>query len=345
MQYVKSALIALTVICTVALVMAAGHGRDSGGLTVGDFVESAFAFDTAEGNFDRTLNVSGPVELNVRTGSGHIAVHQGSGGAVVVHATVKAHERYGKSAEERLKAVIDHPPIEQNGNTIEIGRFPDDEMGNNVSISYDITAPAQTRLSAHTGSGGQEIDGIAGPVEARAGSGHIRINNIGANVEAHTGSGGIDVNNVQGSLRVSAGSGTIRASNVGASGTGTAPSGTMAAMPTSGAALIEADTGSGGIHLDNVKGRVDAKAGSGHISAQGEMAGEWTLHTGSGGVDVHLPNNAAFDLDAHSSSGGVSVQPPITMSGELSRRDIRGKVRGGGALLQIRTGSGGISVE
>lgn len=343
MQVVKALLIGVTAVAVLALVM----GASGGPVHHGDNFFFSFPFDGhyEEGTFDRTLNVSGAVDLRVTSGSGHISVHQGSASQVAIHATVKARSNDGMDAAEHLKQILANPPIEQNGSSIEIGKFHDSDLGNNVSISYDITVPQQTRLVSHTGSGGQEVDGINGPVEVKAGSGSVRVNNIAADVKAHTGSGGIEVNNVQGSLEASAGSGSMKLSNIGpGSGQGT-PAGANAAMTSTAGARIDVSTGSGGIRMQNVKGAVEAEAGSGHISADGQMLGEWNLRTGSGGVDVHLPANAAFDLDAHTGSGGLSVEQPITMQGAISRRDIRGKVRGGGPLLQIRTGSGGISVE
>lgn len=344
MHYAKSALAVLAVVGIVALVL--GAAGPSAGVHVGSFFESAFAFDAAEGTFDRTLQVNGPVNLEVRTGSGSIDVRQGDSTSIVIHARVKARERDGRSAEDRLKDVIAHPPVEQNGNNVVIGHFDDRERGENVSISYEITAPAATHLVAHSGSGSQVIDGLQGPVEAKAGSGHLRINNIGGNVDAHTGSGGVEANNIAGSLRASAGSGSIRASNIGSAAAASSTTAANSAnAASSGAANIDIDTGSGGIHLENVKGTLDARAGSGHISASGQMLGGWALRTGSGGVDVHLPNSAAFNLEAHTGSGSLSITPPITMQGTISRHDIRGAVRGGGPLLQVQTGSGGISVE
>lgn len=334
MHYLKSLLAVVLVVGLVGLVAArAPHDSNSGG----SFLDGAWGFSSAEGTFDRTLNVSAPVDLEIRTGSGHITVRHGDNNAVVIHAIVKARDGYGRSADERLQDIIKNPPIEQNGNSVVIGRFHDEERGNNVSISYEITTPAQTRLNSHTGSGGQDIDGVQGPVQAKAGSGSIHINNVGGNVDAHTGSGGVDANNVQGGLHASAGSGEIRASNVG-----------MAlASPTAGttASTIDVDTGSGGIRLENVRGTLHARAGSGHISAGGQMAGEWNLRTGSGGVDVRLPSDAAFDLEAHTGSGSLNINPPVTIQGQISRREIHGKVRGGGSLLYVHTGSGGITVE
>jgi DUF4097 and DUF4098 domain-containing protein YvlB len=62
-----------------------------------------------------------------------------------------------------------------------------------------------------------------------------------------------------------------------------------------------------------------------------------------------LPANAAFDADISTSSGTLSVDAPITMTvqGRVqeTRKSIQGKVRGGGPLLTLRTGSGDIHID
>jgi hypothetical protein len=44
----------------------------------------------ADGSFDRSVTVSGPVDLDVKTDSGGIAVTPGSSGSLRVHAILKA---------------------------------------------------------------------------------------------------------------------------------------------------------------------------------------------------------------------------------------------------------------
>src|SRR4051812_26922791 len=47
------------------------------------------------GHFERTLQVSGTVELEVTSGSGNISIHQGGAGTVAV--TAKIHSKNGAS--------------------------------------------------------------------------------------------------------------------------------------------------------------------------------------------------------------------------------------------------------
>jgi DUF4097 and DUF4098 domain-containing protein YvlB len=77
----------------------------------------------------------------------------------------------------------------------------------------------------------------------------------------------------------------------------------------------------------------------------GRQNGTWDIDTGSGAIRVNLPDEAAFQLDAESSSGSIVIEHPLTVQGKISKRHLRGSVRGGGDLLKIDTGSGGITVD
>ncbi|HEY6936884.1 MAG TPA: hypothetical protein VI424_07015, partial [Terriglobales bacterium] len=126
----------------------------------------------ARGSFQRTLTVTGPVDLDVSTGSGDIDVHSGAVGSVQVTGRIKV-SGWGGNGDEKVRRLEQNPPIEQNGNSIRIGYITDPDLRRNVSIDYQIVVPQATSLTSHTGSGDQKIDGIKGPLEARSGSGDM----------------------------------------------------------------------------------------------------------------------------------------------------------------------------
>jgi DUF4097 and DUF4098 domain-containing protein YvlB len=303
----------------------------------------------AEGSFERTLAVTGPVELDVSTGSGHINVRAGDSSNVHINGTIKASQNWHldeAEAERKVRYLESNPPIEQHGNFIRIGHIEDHELAHNISISYDLVVPAATRLRSQTGSGSQSVEGIQGPVKAATGSGSVKVENIGDEVRAETGSGDVQVDSVKGATHASTGSGSIRASGLGSSFVASTGSGSIKLEQT-GPGDGKVETGSGSIELQNVRGALRVRTGSGNITAQGEPTGEWSLHTGSGRVLVRLPSGAAFELNAHTSSGHISTSAnhPVTVQGTIGRGELRGKVGGGGPLLELETGSGNIQIE
>src|SRR5712675_2458681 len=168
------------------------------------------------GHFERTLKVSGNVDLDVASGSGNITVRTGSGDTVYVSAKIHANNSwlFGGDAAERVRHIEQNPPVEQMGNTIHIGRTDDHELLRNISIDYELTVPAQTRLTSHTGSGDEIISGLKLPLTAKTGSGNITVESISAETHVNSGSGDLKINSIQGTLVAQTGSGNIRAEGI-----------------------------------------------------------------------------------------------------------------------------------
>lgn len=304
----------------------------------------AFAGPAAEGSFERSLTVNGPVDLDVSTGAGRIEVRAGHSTIVRVLGRIRARDDFRGSAEEKVRFLAANPPIEQTGNSIRIGRVEEERYRNNVSISYEIEVPEDTRLRGSTGSGSQLVTGIRGPLTLKTGSGGIEARGIGAEVEASTGSGSIDLDSVKGQVKAHTGSGSVRAMNVAGGLSAHTGSGRISFDQTA-PGDVEVSTGSGSIEANGVHGSIRARTGSGNITVGGEPRGEWNLEAASGTVRVRLDSNASFELAARSSSGRITVNHPLMVTGTVSRKEIRGRIRGGGPLIEARTSSGDIIVE
>jgi len=303
-----------------------------------------------EAIFDRTLKVSGPVDLEVVTGAGSITVRSGAAGTISVHGIVRSGfclGLCGGDPEAAMKAIVANPPIEQSGNTVRIGHLGETLRHNNISISYELVVPADTKLLSKTGSGGQEISGVAGPAEISSGSGGLRLADIAGQVRAHTGSGSITMTRLRSSVRAHTGSGGIRGEGIGSGNRAPSPRTGNSYVDTGAAsdADIDFQTGSGSIRVNDVHGAVRAHTGSGTIELEGQPTGDWNMSTGSGGIVVRLPAQAAFYVNAHTSSGGIHTDRQVTTQGEVGKHDLRGSVNGGGFRLDLHTGSGSIRIE
>jgi hypothetical protein len=300
-----------------------------------------------EGAFERTLKATGAVDLEVQSGSGSIKIEPGAAGSVRVAARLKADSSWlaGGDVEKRIRQIEQNPPIEQQGNVIRIGRFPDSDLARNISIGYEITVPAATKLAAHTGSGSIVVGAIAGPATIKSGSGSVTIGRVGGNVEASTGSGSIKVEGAA-SLEASTGSGSITATAVAGPTKVGSGSGSITITQT-GKGDVSVSAASGGITLAGVNGAARVNSSSGSIRIDGRPAGPWSVHTSSGGITITVPPDAAFDLDARTNSGTIDSVHPVTMTvtGKIDKRHIEGKVRGGGPLVEVSCSSGSIRIR
>jgi DUF4097 and DUF4098 domain-containing protein YvlB len=287
---------------------------------------AAFA-STPQGSFEKTFSVTGPVELEALTHSGDVTVRSGGSGSVFIRGKIYVGDHWLMGNRQGdVREIEQHPPLRQDGNSIRIDYVNE----HNISVDYEITVPADTTIRAHSGSGNVTIDGTRGNADLETGSGDVKLSNLTGEIHLQTGSGNIRAHEVSGSIKGGAGSGDIEVSEMGPGD-------------------IDLHTGSGNITTRGIQGAFRAEAGSGDITAEGTQTGRWEIHTGSGNVHVRLPANAAFDADISTSSGSIEVESPIemTVQGRVqeSRKQIRGKVRGGGPELSVRTGSGDIHIQ
>lgn len=301
------------------------------------------------GHFERTLQVSGPVTLEVITGSGNITVRTGSGTTVQVNAKIHGNNSAswlfgGGNIDEKIRKIEQNPPVEQQGSTIHIGRIEDRDLTRNISIDYELTVPAQTKLTSRTGSGDQWISGVQLSLSARTGSGNINVDHIGGNARIESGSGELKIDSIQGNLSAQTGSGNIRAEGVAGEIVANSGSGNIE-MRQVAAGDVRVETGSGNVKLYGVKGGLRADTGSGDIRAEGEPTHDWRLGAGSGNIRLKLPAQANFNLDARTLSGSMEIRRPVTMQGQMSPKHVIGKVGSGGVLLEMHTGSGDIELN
>jgi hypothetical protein len=289
---------------------------------------SVFAFaNTPQGTFDKSFRVSGPVDLEVLTRSGDITVRSGPAGTVSIHGKIFVGDRwFSGNRHGDVEAIQNNPPIRQEGNSIRIDYINERD----ISVDYEITVPEDTAVRTHSGSGDQTIEGIRGNTDLQSGSGDMRLARLTGEIRLQTGSGDVRAHEISGPVRGGAGSGDIE-------------------LEETGKGDIDLHTGSGNITARGIQGAFRGDTGSGDVTAEGAQTGAWEIRTGSGNVHVHLPQDAAFDANISTSSGTVDVNPPITMTvqGRVNdtHKQIVGKVRGGGPLLELRTGSGDIHVE
>jgi hypothetical protein len=288
---------------------------------------AVFASSTPQGTFDRTLQVTGPVDLEVLTHSGDVTVKAGSSSTVEIHGKIFVNDRWLMGQRNGdVQSIQQNPPIRQEGNSIHI----DYVNAHDISVDYEITVPSDTTIRTHSGSGDQIIEGTHGNADVQTGSGDVKLANLNGEIHLQTGSGNVRAREISGAVRGGTGSGDIE-------------------IEETGSGDVELRTGSGNIEARGIQGGFRGETGSGDITAEGAQSGTWEIRTGSGNVRVTLPGNSAFDADISTSSGSIDVNSPIEtmVQGrvEETKRHIQGKVRGGGPLLSVRTGSGDIHIQ
>lgn len=272
---------------------------------------AAFA---ADNNFDRTLTVSGSPSVNVATGSGYIHLRAGSDSQLHIAAHLHGNNGSwfgggsGADVQSRIDQIVANPPIQQSGDTVQIGDHHAGDKYRNLTIEYEITLPRGSRIDVSTGSGDIEAQDVGSSLKAGSGSGSVRAHAVHGPAILQTGSGDVELDgNAPGEVRV--------------------------------------ETGSGSIRIHDMNGALRAQTGSGDIEASGHITGDSKLETGSGSVHLTLGTSAGYILDATTGSGSIHTQSPIQMSGSINSHHVNGTVNGGGPTFRIITGSGDIDIR
>lgn len=289
--------------------------------------------------FTKTVKIGPNGELDVSNIAGDITITRSGGGDANIEVVKTAHARSTDEAREMLQ-LVQVDVVDRAGRAEVRTRYPGDEWRGrnrrnvNVSVDYNITAPAGTRVTAKSISGNVKISDIKGGVSAESVSGDIHVANAGRLALAKSVSGSVDVSDTQvdGALEAGSVSGDV-------------------ILRRLKAQRIDASSISGEVTLEDVQcERVTSQSVSGGLSFSGPLArgGRYELKSHSGEVRVAITGGGGFELEASSFSGEVRSDLPITSRGanntERRRRTLTGTYGDGSAVLDLTTFSGSIVI-
>jgi DUF4097 and DUF4098 domain-containing protein YvlB len=233
--------------------------------------------------------------------------------------------------------------IIERGNRLEVRtRYPDrDEMQRNnrrninVSVTYNVAAPAGTRIQARSISGSISAKDIKGELSLESVSGTVSVANGGRVTAAKSISGNVEVTetDIDGTFGASSASGNIQLRRV-------------------KARQLDVGSISGNVFLDDVDcPRFDGKSVSGEVRLAGPIVrnGRYELTSHSGNVQVIVAGGAGFQVEATSFSGSVRSDLPLNAQGARTiggrDRSLRGTFGDGSAVLELTTFSGNIVIS
>jgi DUF4097 and DUF4098 domain-containing protein YvlB len=189
---------------------------------------------------------------------------------------------------------------QQQGDTVSVTSDETWSFLSERGVNLDITVPSTTDLKVENTSGNIDIEQVSGKIEAQTKSGDVEASALSGNVQLSTTSGDIHLENANGTMQLSTVSGGIKADNIQLHGE-------SSLMTTSGGIKFE--------------GTLDPR-------------GSYRMKAVSGDIDVILPSNVAFKLDASTTSGdvhnefgsttvGIAPQPALTLHTTSGRIEVR----------------------
>jgi DUF4097 and DUF4098 domain-containing protein YvlB len=180
----------------------------------------------------------------------------------------------------------------------------------NYEITIELMVPRSATLDLHTDHGNITTHGIEGSLRSDTGDGNIEAVGGKGTIRLHTGDGNINANELDGSLSV--------------------------------------DTGDGNVSVEGRFDALDVRTGDGNLNgtanAGSRLLSPWRFQTGDGNVLLRLQASVGANLDATTGGGRVMIDFPVTTSGALHSKTLRGPMNGGGQQLYIHTGDGNIHI-
>jgi hypothetical protein len=281
--------------------------------------------------------------LDLANISGDVVIQAGGGDEAVVEVTLRAYGETPEAAKEQLDRI--QVDVTKGASRAEVRvRYKEhDRRGRrnyNSSADYRVTAPPDTRVTAHSVSGDIQASRMKGDLSVETVSGDVTIDSSTRVSTAKTVSGDVDLTGIaaEGSLAASSVSGDVTARGLKAS-------------------RLELSTVSGSVELHDVTcDAAEIQSTSGDVQYLGAIArqGRYELQSHSGNIIFAPGSGVGFDVEATTFSGEVRSDVELKLrasdpdeSGRRGnrRRSIRGTYGDGSAVVELTTFSGDIVIR
>jgi hypothetical protein len=295
-----------------------------------------FEPDSAPVSREEFFEVTGPVEIDIATGSGLVVVQLGDEPGVHVQVRPTAggdnpwvqginslmqwfQNGVGQGGGEDLpRQAVEQSRIELTSHRVVV--HAPRHLLKMVPLEVIVRAPGGSGVMVRSGAADVTLTGPAGRIEVQTGSGDVAVDRADGAAQVTTGSGALRLGPMLGGLRARSGSGEIEVSSLGG------PS--------------KLTTGSGDIWLGTVQSDVQARTGSGDLNVADAACGGVDLNTGSGEIRIGVRSGTVAQVDLSSGSGqahselNLNDRPPS--DGPKVR--VRGRTGSGNAVVTSAIG-------
>ena len=210
---------------------------------------------------------------------------------------------------------------------------------------FRLNVPYQQDLELRTSGGDITLDRLHGDVVARTSGGDVRIGDVDGHVDGKTSGGDVRIDSAHDTVAKTSG-GDIR---IGTAHGGMSATTAGGSIQTDGVAGdMVAKTSGGSIRIRGAQGAVQANTSGGSIEAEfvAQPGAPSELRTSGGSVTVYVPEDIALDIDARTSGGSVSTDFPVTVDGELGKKNkLQTAINGGGPTMALRASGGSIRLR
>lgn len=194
-----------------------------------------------------------------------------------------------------------------------------------IELSFDIKIPEEFNAYIYTAGGDIDLFDLQGEAELKTSGGDVYASNCNGNFIFKTSGGDIETEEISGDLEMATSGGDIKTRKH--------------------AGTTEARTSGGDIKLDVAGGKIYASTSGGDVTLYYEGTSEGIeLKTSGGDIKIYVSDDFRGDADLKTSGGDIKVKLPDTRTDLVSSSKFRGKINGGGALVECRTTGGDITI-
>jgi DUF4097 and DUF4098 domain-containing protein YvlB len=277
---------------------------------------------SAKATEEKTLAVSGSVDLTVENDFGDVSVQNGAEGQVAIKAEKTA---WGVNNADAQKALADLKVIiEQTGDQIkvsvqqpvEIDAFHFGPSGG--SVKFTITVPENTNVTLRASNSDLTLTGTSGQADLHTDFGRITLTDVAGEVKAQTSNGEIEARNIGSGKTVALSSefGNITADGVTGSGvTISSTNGVLELGSLKASGLLMAGSDFGNVHItDSQANVVDVRSNNGAVKLENlDVDGQVTVRSDFGDLTLTEVYANAYDL--------------LTQNGKIRVDGARGSVK------------------
>jgi DUF4097 and DUF4098 domain-containing protein YvlB len=329
--------------------------------------------DIEKVKYQRTEDLSVPLEsgstLIAETSFGSISVS----GADVDDCNITATIFVNAPTEEEAKEIAEKVKIKAetvDKNLTVKAEKPHLKKRRSIGVSFEIIVPEQTNVKCSSSFGAIKLANINGNANGKTSSGSITAENIKGSAKLDTSFGSITGKNISGgdiNLKTNSGNITLTKTvfgdcdvqtSFGSITSGELTGNSLKLKSNSGNInLAEASADTTNIHTSF--GRITckqitsadltARSNSGNIyivcsdSTPADINANVTASFGS--IDFVAPPSFAGQVELETSFGSVKTDLPITITGEISKKNLSGKIGEGKGKLHLETRSGSIKIK
>ncbi len=291
-------------------------------------IASGISFGSIEDSINKSFTVEPGGLLTLDTARGSIEV-RGNGGSRVDIEVIRSAKTSDKNEAEEIFGYL-RLDFNQTGKDVTIKGIKTTELDkklNKLNVKFILTVPQIYNVNLKTSGGSISVDDLEGTVDIRTSGGSLDFNNIKGPVTGKTSGGSISIGKVEGDVDVNTSGGSIHIEN--AYGT------------------VKAHTSGGGITVNEVMGTIQADTSGGSVKAyiSQQPKGNCRLKTSGGSITVYLAEDVSLNVDAGTSGGSIHTEFPVTIQGNISKKELKAQINGGGPELYLHTSGGSIYIN